>query len=192
MINLPAICDNCEMIFPSGIAGGGGSTLVMEGNKSGPCPRCGKMGSIPDGTYRLIENIIEVLSAPERTLDELKRFSDLLDKTRKEELNIEELVKETNERLPSLHPLLDWVLPRNRSEKFSFGMVLLGIILNIFTSALINNQPADVEPEVIVNNIYEIQEYNLNEHYPITIDKTYRNELCSCGSGVKVDKCHCN
>ncbi|PAV28426.1 hypothetical protein CIL05_17460 [Virgibacillus profundi] len=165
--------------------------MVMIGNKSGPCPNCGSMGHVPDGTYRLVENIIQVLSAPERTIDELKRFADLLEKTRKEEITTAELEKETEKELPGLHPLLDWVIPGNRAEKFSFGMVVLGTALNIFASTLLNNQPTeDIEPEVIINNIYEIQEYNTYENQPIIVEKVGRNAPCPCGSGIKYKKCH--
>lgn len=197
MVILPAICDSCGTVFPSGYAGGGGSTMIMQGCISGPCPNCKGMGHVPDGTYRLVENIIEVLSAPQRTFEELKQFSDLLDRARKEEITTEELKKETKEKAPDLHPLLDWVLPRNRAEKFNFGMVILGAALSVFLPALVDNEPPEeIKPEVIINNVYEINEYNVNTNdvsnvnQPIIVEKIGRNELCMCGSGHKYKKCH--
>jgi hypothetical protein len=59
----PAVCDNCGTVFPSGIAfGPGASDIRMTGNKSGPCPNCGGMGSVPDGVYDTLGDTLNVVS----------------------------------------------------------------------------------------------------------------------------------
>jgi hypothetical protein len=58
---LPAICDNCGAVFPSGFFMGGGSGSFV-GNKSGPCPNCGAMGSIPDGFYDFTGDTLRIFS----------------------------------------------------------------------------------------------------------------------------------
>lgn len=188
LIHLPAVCDKCETIFQSGIVGGEGSTITISNSTSGPCPNCGSIGHIPNGTFRLIDNFIEILNAPQRTLDELTKFSELLEKNRKKEITTEELEIKTKKEVPDLQPLLDFILPRTREEKFNFGMVVLSATLHIFTSVLFNNQSTEnIKPDVIINNVYEIQEYN-NYHIkePVKTEKIRRNEPCTCGDRKSV------
>lgn len=196
MANLPAICDNCGTIFPSGFNISGG-TGVMIGSKSGPCPRCGSWGHIPDGTYRIVENIIEVLSAPQRTIDELKRFSDLLQRTRNEEITAEELSSKVNSEVPSMSPALD-LLPKTREEKrsdfkflISAMIATIGILVPVFNDKNVDNPQEQIKIEQVINNIYEIEQYNTyNINKPIRVEKIGRNDPCSCGSGLKYKKCH--
>jgi hypothetical protein len=59
----PAVCDNCGTVFPSGFAfGPGTSNILMTGNKSGPCPKCGGMGSVPDGVYDTLGDTLNIVS----------------------------------------------------------------------------------------------------------------------------------
>ncbi|WP_237772620.1 hypothetical protein, partial [Vibrio parahaemolyticus] len=46
MPHLMAVCDNCGNEFPSGFFIEGCSNVTFTGNKSGPCPNCGGMGSV--------------------------------------------------------------------------------------------------------------------------------------------------
>jgi hypothetical protein len=65
----PAVCDNCRTVFPSGFAFGPGvANVQMTGNKSGPCPNCGGMGSVPDGVYNTLDDTLNIVStwSPER------------------------------------------------------------------------------------------------------------------------------
>jgi hypothetical protein len=69
MARAPAVCDNCGTVFPSGYEFGPGvSGIYMEGNKSGPCPNCGEMGSVPDGLYDFTGETLRIISdwTPER------------------------------------------------------------------------------------------------------------------------------
>jgi hypothetical protein len=59
---LAAICDNCGTVFPSGFAVEGTGSGMFTGNKSGPCPDCGSMGSVPDGLYQFADNALTVFS----------------------------------------------------------------------------------------------------------------------------------
>jgi hypothetical protein len=56
---LPALCDRCGTIFPSGYELRG-VRAYMVGNKSGPCPNCGGMGSVPDAFYEVFDETIRV------------------------------------------------------------------------------------------------------------------------------------
>lgn len=51
--------------------------LVLEGNLE-TCPRCGKMAEGADGTFKVADDTIEVLAAPELTRERLARLSEIL------------------------------------------------------------------------------------------------------------------
>lgn len=61
MFKLPAICDNCNTVFPSGFGMGAGATMFSMNNKSGPCPKCGGIGSLPNGIYEVIDEVKLIL-----------------------------------------------------------------------------------------------------------------------------------
>lgn len=62
MVMLPAICDNCGTIFGSGIQAINSRNITIKGGKTGPCPKCGAMGVIPDGVYDVIDDVINVVA----------------------------------------------------------------------------------------------------------------------------------
>jgi hypothetical protein len=45
---------------------------------SGPCPKCGGYGHFPDGVYDFINDTIRIISAPQRTFEELSRLTEIL------------------------------------------------------------------------------------------------------------------
>jgi hypothetical protein len=80
---MPAICNNCKSSFPSGISIES-SKITLSGNTAGPCPKCGSMGRIPDGIFNFIDDSIKIVSAPERTVQELTKFTSIFRKAKKE------------------------------------------------------------------------------------------------------------
>ncbi|MDO6851650.1 hypothetical protein Q4S57_27795 [Priestia megaterium] len=80
---MPAICNNCKNSFPSGIFIEG-SKINLSGNTAGPCPKCGNLGHIPEWVFNIIDNEIKIVSAPERTVQELSRFTSIVRKAREE------------------------------------------------------------------------------------------------------------
>ena len=204
MISMPAICDHCGTLFPSGIVGGGGAVIDAGGAIAGPCPKCNSKGHVPHGTFKFLDDVIEVISAPQRTLDELRTLSVLVDKVKKDEISKEEFNDKVKEEVPDLHPILDWIIPQNQDQKFNLSLVLLSAALTFFITAMLNNaQTQRTSPEVIINNVYETQEINYyndgqsefnNESKstskPIRVEKIGRNQPCPCGNGLKYKKCH--
>ena len=76
---LPAVCDNCGAIFSQrAIKAENVRHLTISNVGVGPCPNCGGNGHIPDGVYNVVGNVIEVLAAPERSMEELRRFAEIL------------------------------------------------------------------------------------------------------------------
>jgi len=64
MTAIPALCNQCGSLFAfHGIQIGNGANVTMSGNLVGPCPNCGGFGSIPDGVYSSVGNILRIIAA---------------------------------------------------------------------------------------------------------------------------------
>lgn len=106
-MDIPAFCDSCGTAFPSGIAVSGRVTgLTLQNNLSGPCPRCGGMGRVLEGTFDFIDGVLKVLSSPQRTVDDLRRLAHILGDVRRGDIDEEEAVRRVGATIPQLYRLL--------------------------------------------------------------------------------------
>lgn len=74
---VPAICDNprCRAPFPSGIVLGADASYVqIWGARARPCPRCGSVGSVPDGLYSFGD--LACQAAAQSSPEELERVEE--------------------------------------------------------------------------------------------------------------------
>ncbi|WP_404351690.1 SEC-C domain-containing protein [Sutcliffiella horikoshii] len=189
---MPAICNTCETIFPSGFYGED-SIAFFSGATSGPCPKCGGMGRIPDGEFTFFNNIIRILSAPNRTIQELETLANILQNT---QYNIdttpEVAINKISEEIPQLSSISDFL--KNIDYKFWVSIILSTIY---FLLPLLLNKTDDdkVEPNieynVVINHVYNtnIEVTNLINQYNNS-PKIGRNEPCYCGSEIKYKRCH--
>jgi hypothetical protein len=186
---VPAVCDSCGAFFPSGYDLHG-TEIKLAGNRAGPCPRCGGMGHIPDGTYNFIGDTIELLSGPARSRSELQRLTEILQSARARKASIEEVQGEIRSNLPELSSLAD-ILPTTRSELYAFISIILSI-LTLILSQLDRGTSQKIEVNQVINQITSVAPPPRNLQVPghATVPKVGRNELCSCGSGKKFKKCH--
>lgn len=64
MATVPGICENCGAVFGAeALTGAEGTEIQLGGAKIGPCPSCGSVGRVPEGTYDLIEDTLRVVRA---------------------------------------------------------------------------------------------------------------------------------
>lgn len=75
MAQLPAFCDTCGTVFPSGYGGGGGSLMFMEACKAGPCPTCGGLGTVPDGSFKMEDTLVTLLSGPATSFERIAKLA---------------------------------------------------------------------------------------------------------------------
>ncbi len=134
MPHLPAFCDSCDTIFNSGIFVTNSSEIGVVDCKSGPCPSCGGMGHIPDGIYNIIDNAIQVLTAPQRTIDELRRFAALIKSAKENKLSSKELSDNLAQELPELSSLSD-IWPKTRNELYQIILIIIALINMLLLSA---------------------------------------------------------
>lgn len=190
-MRVPAVCDNCGTIFPSGFGMENSTNISFSGCSAGPCPTCGGIGHIPDGVYNFIDNTIEFLSGPQRSITELKRLAALLERAKFSNATPQAIAQEIDESIPELSSIKDW-LPKTRSELYTF-ITLLIAILTLIISQIQSGEPSKVEVNMIINNIYQqtsdVQNLVVFGNTKNENKKTGRNELCPCGSGKKFKKC---
>lgn len=67
MMRIPAICDKCSTIFPSGFAIENSVNMQLNDCKSGPCPSCGGIGTVPNGVYSEFNNFLSVVKSDDGT-----------------------------------------------------------------------------------------------------------------------------
>lgn len=200
--NMPAICDVCGTIFPSRYSFNDVTNLTIgSGNTDSPCPSCKKIGHynvghLPTGTFNFYDDTIEILRAPERTIQELQRLSQILRKAKGNNSTPDQVKSEIQKETPGLKGLLD-LFPQTREEKredFKFWMDYIRGIIEVIIAIIALQDPEPVkdksvhnhvEINEVINHIYVIQE---NERTPIP--KVGRNELCPCGSEIKYKRCH--
>lgn len=184
-----AFCDTCGTMFPSGIFVEN-STISLFGNKAGPCPKCGGMGHIPDGIFKFIGNTIEILSAPQRTLQELIRFANIINEAQKKKYSSEEVIEKVKRDTPEFSSITD-LLPKNRGELYAFLALLLTMIqiLTQFSENPSQNITNNINITQVIEQTYRnrpIEEKKKDIHKVI---KVGRNDICPCGSKKKYKKC---
>ena len=198
---LPAFCDTCGAIFPSGIVAENSTNISLSNCAAGPCPRCGGLGHIPDGVYNFIGNTIQLLSGSNRSINELNRLADLLRTLQEKKATYEETKQVISKELPELSSVAD-LLPKTRQDFYQF----IALILSIITLLVMLATSGENKPKVNVNQVvnYVYQQYNttientnrssLNESISTQtkIQKIGRNQKCPCGSGKKYKHCHGN
>jgi hypothetical protein len=186
---VPAFCDSCGTAFNSGFVVENSTNITFAGNRSGPCPRCGGMGHVPDGVFNFIGNTIQILSAPERTVSELLGLARILREARDKGEDKEQVTARIEKELPTLSVLAK-LLPTNKNELYGF----LGVVIAAVT---LYTQSADKPPSQTVVNVTQIVQHITNEQpqkrsqiqSSTSPHKQGRNEPCQCGSGKKYKKC---
>jgi len=188
MPSVPAFCDSCGTAFPSGFFFENASNVTLSGNRSGPCPWCGGMGHIPDGVFNFIGNTIEILSAPQRTVEELTRLVQIIHEAKAKQQSNEQVAAQIKRELPGLSLLAD-ILPKNRGELYGFLAVVIAT-----TQLLIESPQPTQKITINVSQVVEQTLENASSTKKISQEslqskKIGRNELCPCGSGKKYKKC---
>ncbi|MDB4076587.1 SEC-C metal-binding domain-containing protein [Porticoccaceae bacterium] len=180
---IPAFCDNCGAAFSSGIFIDNCTNISLHSNKSGPCPRCGGMGSVLDGVFNVIGDVIERISSIRENKDVLIKASEILTRAVEVQASSQEVAKEIRRDTPEISNLAD-VLPKTRIELYAFLTLILFIIATILANA---DDSSDTE-ELLEKAL----ERSMQPQYFIPYEpprRESRNTACSCGSGKRFKHC---
>lgn len=202
MPNLPAFCDNCGTMFPSGFFVDDCVNITLSGNRSGPCPACGGMGSIPDGVFNVLGGVIQIIDAPRKTAEQLSRFVKVLNEAAKKNYTREQVEEHIEREAPELASIGYW-LPKTPDQLYAF-LALLIAVLSFAHSIKDSGEEVSDDPQVVIqqtiNNYYGQQSIGCEQQQSrgTQVDrklfdkKIGRNEPCPCGSGLKFKKCCLN
>lgn len=193
MPSIPAVCDRCGHIFPSGFGLRGNARLTLSGVGT-ICPRCGANARMPDGVYEVTSDTLTRLGTV--SPDRLKILLAFARRLQHEHTTVEAVRAEIAASAPELQSWAD-VLPKTRSDLYAFLGLLVSILMAVIALAALRN---DNSGSVTVNNVTNITVDQVFDHMyrhqlqgadsSAPILAVPRNDPCPCGSGKKYKKCH--
>lgn len=155
-MRMPALCEDCGLVFASGYIVRDVHAIRFEGHAQ-TCSRCGGLGWVPDGTFKVLGDTLEILRAPGRTIADLRRMEAVLRTAASGHGDPDEVLQELESVTPQLSALWNSA-PRNRSEWYAFLQLLLGIVIFLQTCSDFNDDaPVNVhiDVDVIINQAVE-------------------------------------
>ncbi len=177
MPSIPAFCQNCGTVFPSGFHFENVEQLTLAGNESGPCPVCGEIGEIPDGVFTVTENTIELISGPERTVEQLQRLAEVLRRAQGDGSDKEEIQRAVSKINPEFSKLVDW-LPESEEARYAMMTVLISLIGLLAEQgwSYLEYQEAQKRTEIVQQAIQEAMECKSEEDIDKRIEVIARME----------------
>ncbi|TDX63986.1 hypothetical protein EDE12_106131 [Methylosinus sp. sav-2] len=161
-IHIPAYCQTCHSIFPSGVCVGAGTKITMKDNRAGPCPN-GHMGMIMDGTFDIADGAMRILSSGRVTQEVLARLRKLAENTKSGIITPEKALIEAVDILPSEAAAIVKKLGANNPLAalliLIFILTSLSTVGNNVTSAFKAARPSEPAPPAIVNNNITVQNH---------------------------------
>lgn len=169
MANFPAFCDNCGTAFNSGINVSGSINLTIANSKSGPCPACGAMGTIPDGTFNIEEHLITFLSGPVSTYEKLKELQKILEQAKLNNESTETTLKAVESASPTIATVARMLNPDRILTYLGLIITAIDLITRIHSPSPLTREDAQA---LVREAITEIQskdtsdkKINHNERY---------------------------
>jgi hypothetical protein len=142
IVNLPALCPRCHTLFVvSNIITASLPRLTIS-NVRTPCLRCGALANILDGTYRAVNNVLEVIAAPEFTRQMLREFQGLVEQARNQNMPFTKL----EEAAAAIHPGLGSAIRKMPDARF-ICVIILSLLLKTCT--------ANVDVHLDVNKLWD-------------------------------------
>lgn len=211
MPDIPAVCNNCGSLYPSGTgfdAGGTGvnvTFIVPSGPAGRLCPVCGANGRQLGGAWDIVENTIQLLEGPEQTVADLEKLAGILRKARDQNADFEEVKSSIEQEFPTWgQQLTKLLVPKAPADIAAYIMLALMVVQTI-SQAKQAEGPMQIKADQIINNITVETPAPTSQLRITTVPrgapndysgqvrasrKVVRNEPCPCGSGKKFKKCH--
>jgi hypothetical protein len=133
MPTLPVHCQNCGHVFDSGFHFENVRDIRLSDVQL-QCPKCGRMARMPDGTYNVLGNTIQILTHSRRSANDLRGLADALKRARDNNASPEEIKRTIKERAPELSSVAD-ALPHTRNELYNSITAICSVILALAAMA---------------------------------------------------------
>jgi hypothetical protein len=152
------------------------------------------MGHVPDGVFNFVGNTIEILSAPQRTVDELSRLAKILREAREKKQGPEAVAQTIRKELPELSGLAD-LLPKTRAELYAFLALIVAVVALLTQSLGGGGKATNITVNQTINQVFMETEKAAKPQEKTArtpkqaMPKVGRNDPCPCGSGKKYKKC---
>jgi uncharacterized protein YecA (UPF0149 family) len=152
------------------------------------------MGHVPDGVFNFVGNTIEILSAPQRTIEELSRLAKILRDAREKKQSPEDVARTIRKELPELSSLAD-LLPQTRTELYAFLALIVAVLALLTQGGGGTGKATNITVNQTINQVFFETEKSANPPSkaapsPAKVTpKVGRNAPCPCGSGKKYKKC---
>jgi hypothetical protein len=91
-------------------------SITLEGNQQN-CPRCGSWAKVLDGTYNFFGNVVEIINAPQTTLNHLQELKTLLEQVESGDKDPEEAANDIEGLSPQLSAIADEIRQLTREVK---------------------------------------------------------------------------
>jgi hypothetical protein len=128
MAHVPVFCDNCGTLFVTSSLIGGDVRVTFENTGFGPCPGCGGMGRVLDGSYEFIGDTIKVLGAPAWSHEKLTWLEERIRAAQAGAESTDDVIEDITEHAPELAELF-----RSLLKKGWTGLQVLVAILAVVT-----------------------------------------------------------
>jgi hypothetical protein len=86
---LPAYCEHCKRVIPSGIALGSGARGLAFGNST-ICPKCGSSARVIDGSYETFGDRLNVVLSPSVSPEAQRALAALIEQVQKNKITLEQ------------------------------------------------------------------------------------------------------
>ena len=163
MANIPAVCDSCGRLFPTGFSIGANFSAEMINCGAGPCPFCGSKGKIQDGIYSTLSNTALLFTSGKILPSHLKNLISILNSSLDNKKNYQEVADTINNDIPELTSIAD-ILPKTRKELYAFLVILIAL-----ATLLLNTCKSDTSPPSVTN-------HNVSIFVNQAIELSYRND----------------
>jgi hypothetical protein len=187
-VHVPAICDNCAAIFPSGSDAEDSENITFAGNPAGPCPVCGGAGHIPDGVFSFLAKVIENLSVPPRTNGVLISLAAILTESCRDARSPEEVAERINKEVPEL-AALSGLFPETKPALYAYLALTVGVISLLLQEDRDKEGPTTVTVERTIDHLLTETKTLAASLSPQLKTPLARNQPCSCGSGKRYKHC---
>jgi SEC-C motif len=187
-LRIPAFCNTCGAVFPSGIDLENAADPVPAGASAGPCPVCRQPGSVPDGVLAFVGNANEILSEP-RTELELAQLATILTEACGKWTSPDQVVARIKEELPELSSMAE-LLPVTRDGLYPRLALIVSSISLLLQSKQRGDDVTRVSVERTIEHIFSSTEKLAASGARAREKRSVRrNAPCPCGSGKKYKQC---